>query len=271
MTLINDFPHHRNFGIELEFYNLTHEKVASLLRRAGIQCWSDNEYCEETDCTGDCWICSGQNRASTGWKITDDGSINGNDTVELVSPILSGPAGLEEVAKVVKLMAAAGGKVNKTCGFHVHVNAQDLSSGTLVNVYRRYAKHEAQIDSFMVPSRRGNLNGYCKSPTSMLYMLDAATPAMSCEDVAELMFERWVGGTYIGGRYNKVNLCAYLRHGTIEFRHHSGTLNVNKVINWIAFCVNFVETSIRTDSDDIFTGVHPDSVVFFNQRIAELA
>jgi hypothetical protein len=53
LTLINDFPHHRNFGIELEFYNLTHEKVASLLRRAGIQCWSDNEYCEETDCTGD--------------------------------------------------------------------------------------------------------------------------------------------------------------------------------------------------------------------------
>jgi hypothetical protein len=48
-------------------------------------------------------------------------------------------------------------------------------------------------------------------------------------------------------------------------------MNVNKVLNWIAFCVNFVVVSIDTDTANIFTGVHPDSVQFFNQRAADLA
>lgn len=272
---IESFPHNRRFGLELEFFNVSHDRVEQVLKGAGIKCWNpdSDDYCDDYDCAGDCSICSGDSRGSTeGWKITDDGSITGDYSVELVSPILSGPAGLLEVAKVVKLMADAGAKVNKSCGFHVHVDAQDLSSKTLFNVYRRYALHETQIDTFMQASRRGNSNTYCKSPASFLSRLNEGTPDMSPSQVAELMEEHYVHGYgYVGGRYNKVNLCAYLRHGTIEFRHHGGTMNVDKVVNWIAFCVNFVVVSVDTDTAGIFTGVHPDSVQFFNQRAAALA
>jgi hypothetical protein len=272
---IESFPHNRRFGLELEFFNISQDRVERVLRRAGIKCWNpdNSNYCNNFNCLSDCSICSDNTPSSTkGWKITDDGSIVGNDTVELVSPILSGPAGLLEVAKVVELMAAAGAKVNKSCGFHVHVDAQDLSGKTLLNVYRRYALHEAQIDTFMSASRRGNNNAYCESSTRSLDRLNLATTDMSPDQIANLMDEYWVSGQgCFGGRYNKVNLCAYLRHGTIEFRHHGGTMNVNKVLNWIAFCVNFVVVSIDTDTANIFTGVHPDSVQFFNQRAADLA
>jgi hypothetical protein len=44
-------------------------------------------------------------------------------------------------------------------------------------------------------------------------------------------------------RYYKLNLAAYVKHGTLEFRQHAGTLNLNKMINWIMFCVQFVEDS----------------------------
>lgn len=272
---IESFPHSRRFGLELEFFNVSQSRVAQILRDAGIQCWNpyDND-CHDHDCDGSCPACSGDESEGTGdgWKITDDGSITGAYSVELVSPILSGPAGLREVAKVVKLMADAGAKVNKSCGFHVHVDAQDLSSKTLFNVYRRYALHEVQIDSFMQESRRGNNNTYCKSAASYLDRLNEGSPEMPPSKVAELMEEHYVSGHgYVGGRYNKVNLCAYLRHGTIEFRHHGGTMNVNKVINWITFCVNFVVVSVDTDTAGIFTGVHPDSVEFFSQRATELA
>jgi len=273
---IESFPHSRRFGIELEFFNVSQVRVEQVLKGAGIKCWNpdnDNYYCDDDYCDGDCYICSDESRGSTEWKITDDGSITGEYSVELVSPILSGSAGLLEVAKVVKLMADAGAKVNKSCGFHVHVDAQDLSSNTLVNVYRRYALHETQIDTFMQVSRRGNNNAYCKSTTTYLPRLNEATPNMSARKLAQLMDERYerAMGAYVGGRYNKVNLCAYLRHGTIEFRHHGGTMNVDKVVNWIAFCVNFVVVSVNTDTAGIFTGVHPDSVQFFNQRAAGLA
>jgi hypothetical protein len=85
------------------------------------------------------------------------------------------------------------------------------------------------------------------------------------------MSERWDGYMYQGGRYNKVNLCAFLRHGTIEFRQHSGTMNVDKVINWIVFCVNFVETSANTSTAEIYTNLNTECAEFFTSRTAALA
>jgi hypothetical protein len=43
------------------------------------------------------------------------------------------------------------------------------------------------------------------------------------------------------------------------------------VLNWVCFCVNFVEVSINSDTANIFTDVHPDSVEFFNRRAAAFA
>ncbi len=46
-----------------------------------------------------------------------------------------------------------------------------------------------------------------------------------------------------GERYWKVNLQAYIDHGTLEFRHHNGSINPKTITNWIRFIVNFVEQS----------------------------
>lgn len=252
---VESFPYLRKFGLELEFFNISEGRVQTVLQNAGIDCW--RSYYDDS---------------GTGWKITDDGSIVGDYSVELVSPILSGIDGLKEVAKVVQLLADAGAKVNKSCGLHVHVDANDLSAKVLFNVYRRYALHEIQIDTWMVKSRRANNNDYCLSTLNILDRTAVETENLSPQEAAEMMEERYsASGHYFGGRYNKVNLCAYLRHGTIEFRHHGGTVNVEKVLSWIMFCVNFVETSKNSDSANVFTNVHPEVVEYFNQRAVSLA
>lgn len=250
---VESFPHVRQFGLELEFFNISEGRVQTLLQGAGIQCW--RSYYEDS---------------GTGWKITDDGSIVGDYSVELVSPILSGVEGLRQVAKVVRILSDAGAKVNKSCGFHVHVDANDLPSNVLLNVYRRYALHESMIDTFMVKSRRANNNEYCKSTRNLLDRTVNVAKNMDPSEVAELMDERCIGGRWSGGRYNKVNLCAYLRHGTIEFRHHGGTMNVDKVLSWVMFCVNFVETSMESETAELFADVHPDVIQFFTNRALSL-
>ena len=146
--------------------------------------------------------------------------------------------------------------MNKSCGFHVHVNANDLSSQVLMNTVRRYAANENQIDAFMAPSRRNN--SFCKSNLGMLRALDGFNPTNNARMLAS-------AAEYYD-RYYKVNLCAFLRHGTIEFRQHGGTMNAEKVVNWIAFCVNFVEKSTDSSDAPLFEGVHPDSVEFYNAR-----
>jgi hypothetical protein len=42
-------------------------------------------------------------------------------------------------------------------------------------------------------------------------------------------------------RYFKLNLTAYWRHQTIEFRQHSGTTDAEKAVHWIQLLLAFVE------------------------------
>ena len=49
----------------------------------------------------------------------------------------------------------------------------------------------------------------------------------------------------IGNRYHKVNLEAYSRHKTVEFRQHSGTTNFIKIRNWVLFLHKLVTFATR--------------------------
>ena len=40
-------------------------------------------------------------------------------------------------------------------------------------------------------------------------------------------------------------MTAFTKHGTVEFRHHGGSLNANKVWSWMVFTQAMVETSFR--------------------------
>lgn len=96
------------------------------------------------------------------------------------------------------------------------------------NVLRRYAAHEAEIDAFMPKSRRGNENRYCQSLTRYVGRLDEASTVRAV-------------ASCLPSRYMKVNLESISRHGTIEFRQHSGTVNAAKIANWVRFLAAFID------------------------------
>lgn len=204
----------RQFGVEIEIVGTTIPRVQDALSAAGIVTQSQ-EY---------------NHRTAPTWKIVPDGSLTPGG-FEVVSPILSGEAGLAQVRAVAAAIIAAGGKVDQSCGFHVHVNARDLAIDSLVHIAARYNRFEEEINRFMPRSRRESR--YCRS-LSDLFMNH------SIERILR-------GGTnYLGhlDRYHKVNLAAFARHGTVEFRQHSGTVNAEKMEKWVRFCLAFVESSI---------------------------
>lgn len=171
------------------------------------------------------------------WRVVYDGSV-GNGA-EVVSPKLVGAEGLAEVERVVNLLRAKGCTVDHQCGLHVHVDAAGLSGYTLANLVKRYAAFESVIDSWMIPERRESNNNYTRSVCGL------GIEGVQCaRTTAEKM----------AGRYFKLNLCAYLRHGTVEFRQHYGTLSVEEIQAWIQFCVSFVENSVVTVTETIIPG-----------------
>jgi hypothetical protein len=112
----------------------------------------------------------------------------------------------------------------------------DLSAADIATVVRRYAKFEEQIDGWIAPSRRGDANHFCHSVRSFLQSGGTAKVRLESDTVTEVC-------SAFGTRYMKVNLEAWERHRTIEFRHHGGTVEAEKALPWILFCLGFVEQS----------------------------
>lgn len=207
----------RNFGIELEIVGISQEKAIKALKAVGIKV-KEEGYNHDT---------------KKHWKIVPDGSLS-NNGFEVVSPILKGEAGMETAEVVARALEDAGAYANKSCGFHVHFDAAGLGINQIKAIARRYAFHEAEIDAFMPKSRRGNENQFCQSLQGALgQSFESAT---TTEALVSSM----------PTRYYKVNLKSYQRHGTIEFRQHSGTVNALKVCNWIRFLDEFIGQCLRS-------------------------
>lgn len=201
-----DYTFTRRFGIEIEAYNCTRERLASELREAGINV-AVEKYNHNT---------------RNHWKLVRDSSLTGNDTFELVSPILEGERGLAELEKVCWVLDFCDVKVNDSCGLHIHMDAADFTVTTWKNLALTYKNIENVINAFMPGSRRDNY--YCKSLSTI-----SESRILGASTIDELR------GAFGNQRYNKVNLEAYARHRTVEFRQHGGSTNFTKMKNWILF------------------------------------
>ena len=103
------------------------------------------------------------------WKLVTDSSLNGNDTFELVSPILEGEDGLEKLERVCWVLDSCNVKINGSCGLHVHMNAEDFNITTWRNLLLSYKHAEAEIDKFM-PARAGAAATLTVAPSSSFPM-----------------------------------------------------------------------------------------------------
>jgi hypothetical protein len=51
----------------------------------------------------------------------------------------------------------------------------------------------------------------------------------------------------VDSRHFKVNMLAYNRHKTLEFRQHSGTVEYTKIANWINFLAKLIQYSYENE------------------------
>lgn len=205
MTLTNNT---RTFGIEIEFFGASADDLVAALYRRGIDAYFAGYTHEVVDT----------------WKIVTDSSVcgDGGQTpgLELVSPPMAGEHGLEQIRLVCDALQEVGAKVNKTCGLHIHHHADDYKPQNFKNLISLYSKADKVLDRMMPKSRRKSFNQYCNS-----LVLDANEYSHQREFDHEDVISN--------GRYYKVNLNSFYKYGTVEFRHHGGTIEADKIINWV--------------------------------------
>lgn len=163
-------------------------------------------------------------RTDNTFKCVPDASVRGANAIEVVSPVLKGRDGFSHLKKVCDTLTMANAKVNKSCGLHVHIG-NTLNESQRVALLDVYMICERFIDAFMAPSRRRSNNTYCKS------IRDLAGDA-------EFLFDTAAYENIISyGRYYKVNLTSIFTHNTVEFRQHQGSVEYEKISNWVKFCM----------------------------------
>lgn len=240
----------RAFGVELEGVGITEAAAADALAQAGLEATREHY----------------NHSVRPYWKVVYDESVRDHRSpfsrgFEAVSPPLYGADGLRQLATACNALAFRGGRVNRSCGFHVHVAAADMSFEDRRRVFMRYAVMEPIINSLVAPSRRGG-NRLCSLINGHAHAIAHATTDRSlC--------------AAMGSRYRTLNAHAFERHGTIEFRQHQGTLEADKAIHWACLCVGFVangHVEARTSLEGLFdaAALPQASRDYFVRRVQEL-
>lgn len=245
------FSFDRSFGIEIEAFGPSINEVVSAIRAKGIECHAE-----------------GYNHTTRAhWKVVTDASVPGG--FEVVSPVLQGDDGLAQLKKVCEALKETNTRINRSCGLHCHIGASDISerSSLWKHLFRNYARLEETIDSFMPVSRRARNNQYCQS----MRVADFETRLESASTLRQIE-----NAITRQSRYFKLNSQSYWRHKTIEFRQHSGTIEFDKISNWVLFCARFVEYARKGkeaggDFESMKKFLSPELMSFYRNRRLQLA
>jgi len=225
------FDSNRQFGVEIEtaVSGPSIPQIARALNEAGIP--TANE---------------GYNHTTMSiWKVVPDGSTG----PEVVSPPLKGQDGLDQIKAVCDVLNAIGCRVNRSTGIHVHHDFEDATVTKMKSVLFLYAKAQV-LTNALLPTRvtvsngNGRFTGYANQLS--LSMIEAGAQRVNSMYSRSRYGDRtrFFASNVLSGedhpRYHTVNSQAFLGHGTIEFRQHSGSLNAQKIQSWVVFTQNIM-------------------------------
>lgn len=218
------------WGVEIEAYGLERDRV-----RTAVEAVTD-DLCMIRDDNGP--------TSAVDWAVVHDGSIRRTGEFELRTPAMMGE-NFDKLYVVCKELVRLGAKVGPTCGLHVHHDARYILKALVTSTgwdytsaehylyiiaAQLYARMERMLDTVMPPSRRANRNEFCMT------MLGSTTTfhAILTRDGLEMHMPREkLNVTALGNHHAKMSNTSMLRHGTLEYRQHSGTLNADKIVPWV--------------------------------------
>ena len=182
------------------------------------------------------------------WKVVRDGSLNSrNGACEVVSPILQGKQGIDEIRTVMSILRTAGASVDTSCGMHIHIGVKHFSNIQLANIVRDHQMWNGAFDAFLA-DRRTVANG------SYLGKRNARSARELADDIRDASSQAELRSTVSNTRrYTNLNVASYAKYGTFENRQHQGSLNGMNAGAWIAFTQAFYELSAQGGLPDAST------------------
>lgn len=156
------------------------------------------------------------------WRREEDGSLR-NGGMEVV---FRNPYKGKDVVEALTAAEKATAKCifSFRCGLHVHIDCRDLTSAQLRSFVMLYVLFEPVIMPLCGDGREES--NFCVPVGYNTGLLDALGSRASIQSIAGR-------GRDDFGRYSALNLQAFLRYGSLEFRAMQGTGNAQEILDWI--------------------------------------
>lgn len=127
--------------------------------------------------------------------------------------------------------------VNYSCGTHFHIDMRNMSEEKVTTFGMRIARTVPVLRLLLPKDRRDSK--FCQK---IINTTD--TGCAKCGKICNCNVQPH--------KYAFVNLAAFNKHKTIEVRGHSGTINADKILNWIKLC----EVIMLTPEENITKEIH---------------
>lgn len=232
----------RTFGVEVETVGLSLERVARAVLSAvsgTLQRETDKD-----DPTTVFWTLEAPDGRT--WRVEDDDSLQvpADERAELVSPILV-ETDIDLLMRIIDAVRTAGATVNPHCGVHVHIGT---ATCTVEHINR--AIDALIVLEPIVIERMLGINEHRRQFAGLMSrefidQFRAARPT-----TFEALWLLWAGpgydeqrrsNRYDKARYKGLNLHSHAYRGTIEFRYFNGTVDSQRVVEYVRLCLGVAE------------------------------
>lgn len=256
----------RPFGVELEICteSVRPSDLALLMEATDL---SEDKEASEKRSIRPTWVVKYDETIShiiNGKKITEELMLKKKlYTAEIVTPKLYGEEGIQELRSKLEELKSEYGEhisVNHTCGLHVHHDLSELFQEVPPDLLERMRqklieqnKDPAEAPAIIAkPQVEGNLESDLAKIQDVIYSLvaqdrrdNAFCPRMliNKDKVKQPELAYSVGGRSIRRPRPGFNL--FTGYGTIEFRMHEATLDVEAIVQWVLITHYAVEEIIK--------------------------
>ncbi len=207
-----------------------------------------------------CYDFSSINTVSEKWShaVVSDGSLNGPDSFELRTAPTNGDKFIELVDELGDAFVSSKAQVDRSCGFHVHVDARDMNHYDLSRLITLYSIIEPAL--YKIVSKSRHKNHFC-SPCGELFLERFNSAKNSSKDISDSVanaiyakadkeefskYKRYKEGY---SRYYALNIHSWNYRGSIECRLHQGTVNKNNIVNWPILWASILDMAKQETSD----------------------
>jgi len=171
------------------------------------------------------------------WDYHDEGSLRGEHT----EFVLSRPTPFGEIERPLNVLKGIieGNRINlsKRCSLHVHIDVSDLSRKEIYSVCLAYTLFERILYKL---SGNRLTSKYCV-PVCRSYLMQQFISRLFNNELS-------MGRDH---RYGGVNLHSIRKFGSLEFRMHKGTLDIDEMYEWASILHDLVENTHSLTPEEI--------------------